>query len=220
MAIDDPELALAISYAPAQARAALGALFALDATLGQVLRTTTEPMLGQMRLTWWHDALERLDVAPPPAEPVLQALGEAVLPTGVTGAQLAEIVAGWEELLQPEIDEAGLLRHAAGRGGRLFALAGRLVGVERPVLEPAGEGWALADLALHIGDAALAERARALARMRLDGAAETCWPPAVRSLGALVHLARLDLALPAGEHPRKGAPRRVARMLWHRLSGS
>src|SRR3546814_7046937 len=56
---EDPELALAICYAPRKARAALAALFALDATLADVLRTTTEPMLGQMRLTWWHDALTR-----------------------------------------------------------------------------------------------------------------------------------------------------------------
>src|SRR3546814_17336884 len=63
---EDPELALAICYAPRKARAALAALFALDATLADVLRTTTEPMLGQMRLTWWHDALTRLEAAPPP----------------------------------------------------------------------------------------------------------------------------------------------------------
>ena len=219
MAIDDPELALAISYAPPRARPALGALFALDATLAQVLRTTSEPMLGQMRLTWWHDALGRLDVTAPPAQPVLEALAATVLPAGVPGAALAEMVAGWEELLEPELDEAGMLRYAAGRGGRLFVLAGRLAGIDRPEIESAGEGWALADLALHAGDAALVGHARALARARLETAAKAGWPAPARTLGALVHLARLDLALPAGEHPRKGAPRRVTRMLWHRLSG-
>lgn len=219
MPIDDPELALAISYARAPARAALGALFALDATLAQVLRTTTEPMLGQMRLTWWHDALVRLDAAPPPAEPVLQALGGMVLSAGVRSTALAEMIAGWEELLEPELDEAGLLRYARERGGRLFTLAGRLTGVDRTALAPAGEGWALADLALHTGDRPLADRARALARVRLDGAAEADWPAPARTLGALVHLARRDLALPHGERPARGAPRRVGRMLWHRLSG-
>jgi phytoene synthase len=219
MAIEDPEIALAISYAPPRARRALGALFALDATLALVLRTTSEPILGQMRLTWWHDALERLDAAPPPAEPVLEALGGAVVGAGVSGAALAGLVTGWEELLEPELDERGMLHYAAERGGRLFALAGRLVGIELPATGPAGEGWALADLALHVDDPVLAERARTVARIRLDGAAEANWPVPARTLGALVHLARLDLARAAGEHPRKGAPRRVARMLWHRMSG-
>ncbi len=219
MPIDDPEITLAISYAPARARAAMDALFALDATLAQVLRTTTEPMLGQMRLTWWHDALERLDAAPPPAEPVLEALAGAALPAGISGTDLAAMTGGWEELLEPEMDEAGLLRYARERGGRLFALAGRLVAVDRPVLAPAGEGWALADLALHTADEALAGRARALARVRLDGAVEADWPAAARAPGALAHLARRDLALPPGARPAKGAPRRVGRMLWHRLTG-
>ncbi|HVI98464.1 MAG TPA: squalene/phytoene synthase family protein [Sphingomonas sp.] len=219
MTIEDPEFALAISYAPRAARAPLGALFALDATLAQVLRTTTEPMLGQMRLTWWHDALVRLDAAPPPAEPVLSALAAEVLPAGVTGADLAQMVAGWEELLEPEMDEAALLRHARERGGRLFDLAARIVGVDRPAIAPAGEGWALADLALHVGDPALAERARALARVRLDGAVEADWPRPVRMVGAFAHLARFDLAAPADAPPPRGAPRRVARLLWHRLSG-
>jgi phytoene synthase len=117
------------------------------------------------------------------------------------------------------MDDAGLRRYAAARGGVLFVLAGRLAGLDRPVLAPAGEGWALADLALHASDDALAGRARVFAQIRLDGAAEADWPAAVRALGALVHLARRDLALRPGEHPAKGAPRRVARMLWHRLSG-
>ena len=219
MPIDDPELALAITYARPHARAALGALFALDATLAGVLRTTTEPMLGQMRLTWWRDALVRLDAAPPPVEPVLEALAATVLPMGVEGAALAKMAAGWEELLEPELEDAGLLRYARERGGALFALAGRLVGADRPVLAPAGEGWALADLTLHTGDEALADRARGLARVRLDGAAEADWPVTARTLGALVHLARRDVTLRPGERPAKGAPRRVGRMLWHRLSG-
>jgi phytoene synthase len=150
---------------------------------------------------------------------VLEALAVAVLPAGVDGAALSALATGWEELLEPEMDEAGLLRYAQGRGGALFALAGRLAGVDRAVLAPAGEGWALADLALHAGDETLVDRARALARVRLDGAADADWPAPARMLGALVHLARRDLALRPGERPARGAPRRVARMLWHRLSG-
>jgi phytoene synthase len=64
------ERALAIGYAPADRRAGLATLFALDARLGDILRTTREPMVGQMRLTWWHAALSGLGQDPPRAEPV------------------------------------------------------------------------------------------------------------------------------------------------------
>ena len=68
---EDPERALALSYA-VEGRDALAALLALDDALARLLRSTREPALGQMRLAWWREALERLDTAPPPAEPVLR----------------------------------------------------------------------------------------------------------------------------------------------------
>ena len=51
------------------------------------------------------------------------------LPRGVTGAALAGMIDGWEELLEPELpgDDA-LVRHAAGRGSRLFEMAGKVIG--------------------------------------------------------------------------------------------
>ena len=67
----NPERVLALSYA-GEGRGALAALLALDDSLATLLRTTREPALGQMRLAWWREALERLDTAPPPAEPSRQ----------------------------------------------------------------------------------------------------------------------------------------------------
>ena len=93
---------LAIGYARAPDRAALTALFALDDALGAVLRTTSEAMVGQLRLTWWHDALSRLDTNEAPAEPTLRTLAAHVVPRGTSGAVLAGLVEGWEELLDPD----------------------------------------------------------------------------------------------------------------------
>ena len=85
----DAERALALSYAPVAARVALTTLFALDARLRRIALVARDPTIGMMRLTWWSEALERLDLSPPPAEPLLQALAGEVLPRGVTGAALA-----------------------------------------------------------------------------------------------------------------------------------
>uniref|UniRef100_UPI0034A01D0A squalene/phytoene synthase family protein n=1 Tax=Sphingomonas bacterium TaxID=1895847 RepID=UPI0034A01D0A len=57
----DPERALVLSYAPADRRAGLAALLALDATLARIVWSARDPLIGQMRLTWWHGALSALD---------------------------------------------------------------------------------------------------------------------------------------------------------------
>ena len=217
----DPEMDLALHYAPHRALAAVRALFALDAALAQVLRTTREPIVGQMRLTWWHEALTALDRAPPPAEPILQALATQVVPGGITGARLAGMIDGWEELLDGEpLDDTAIMQHADARGAALFAMAGVLVdaGADDPVSR-AGAGWALADLARHLTDPAAAGRALALAGPPLREATGACWSRAGRPLGTLAHVARMNLAVPLDRPLPTGAPHRVARLLFHRITG-
>lgn len=205
------ERTVILSYAPACARAGLEALFALDDTLGGVLRTTSQPMVGQMRMTWWHDALTRLDSSSPPAEPVLVALAAHVLPL-VSGVELTAIVEGWEELLEPgKLDARALDAYAQGRGA-LFPLAGRILGAgASDPLIAAGQGWALADLARHESDAMASRQASERAAVLLAEATRVRWSRAGRAMGAMAHLARLPDAAP---------PRRVARALWHRLTGN
>ncbi|RYY22944.1 MAG: hypothetical protein EOP62_21755 [Sphingomonadales bacterium] len=219
MTPNDPERGLVLSYAPAERRAALAALIALDDALAQLLRTTSEPALGQMRLAWWREALERLDTAPAPAEPVLRALAENVLPHGVTGRSLVPIVHGWEVLVEEDaLDADALRRFGAGRGA-LFVAAGHALGAVSDPLIEAGQGWALADLARNLKEAGEATEARQQAQPLLDLAARRRWSRAGRPLGAMAHLARLDLALPAEAPTPIGSPRRVGRLLWHRLTG-
>ena len=78
----DPDRRLALAYVPAAARPAVEALWRLDVTLGAVLAAGREPMIGRIRLAWWREALEKLDREAPPAEPLLQALAERVVPAG------------------------------------------------------------------------------------------------------------------------------------------
>ena len=219
MTPSDPERPLILAYAPAARRDALAALLALDDALALLLRTTSEPALGQIRLAWWREALERLDHAPPPAEPVLGGIARTVLPAGVAGAALVPLVHGWEALIETEtLDQASLARFAAGRGA-LFVAAGRAMGAEGDPLTEAGQGWALADLAHHLREPGETAAAKALAEPRLAAATARRWSRNGRALGAMAHLARRDLAVPAGEPITHGAPARVARLLWHRMTG-
>lgn len=216
----DPERALALSYAPRSGAAALEALFALDQALAQVLRTTREPALGQLRLAWWREALARLDSDPAPAEPVLRALEREVLPRGVKGVSLVPIVHGWEVLIEEEaLDRDALRRFGEGRG-ELFVVAGTAMGAApSDPLAAAGQGWALADLACHLRAPEEAAEARDLAVPLLQAAASRRWSRNGRALGAFAHLARLDLRVSQSDAPPVGAPHRVGRLLWHRLTG-
>lgn len=213
---ENPERLLALTYALADAQSGLRALFALDHALGQLIRTTREPTLGQIRLVWWRDRLIDLDSGSPPAEPVLQGLAAHALPHGVTGAQLAGMIEGWSLLLEPELDLETLTRFGTERGA-LFEAGGRVLSASsNDPLAEAGQGWALADLATHLSDPAAADAARALARPLLEAACRVRWSRPARALGALTHLARMDL----GTRPaRIGAPSRVFRLLRHRLTG-
>ncbi|RYD56338.1 MAG: hypothetical protein EOP60_05230 [Sphingomonadales bacterium] len=216
---DNPERALALSYA-GEGRGALAALLALDDSLATLLRTTREPALGQMRLAWWREGLERLDTAPPPAEPVLQAIAADVMPRGVSGASLVPIVHGWEVLIEEEHLGADALRRFGEGRGALFVVAARaMAATAADPVAAAGQGWALADLARNLGADAEADEARRQATPLLEAAAAARWSRQGRALGALAHLARMDMAVPHGSPPETGSPRRVGRLLWHRLTG-
>ncbi|TPG22716.1 hypothetical protein EAH87_02660 [Sphingomonas koreensis] len=209
----NPERALALSYV-VRGRPAAEAIFALDDRLAAILRRTSDPLVGQMRLTWWHEALIALDGAPPSAEPALEALARDVLPLGVAGRELAAIVDGWEAALEDPIGEETLTRYA-GRGRAVFEAVGRVIGADDAPIGAAGEGWALADFAGHVRDPAVAAAAAAMATALLDAALAGRWSRPGRALGAMAHLARLDLR---GVR-QTGTPRRIARMLRHRLTG-
>jgi 15-cis-phytoene synthase len=181
--------------------------------LGAVLATGTERGISLIRLAWWREALERLDRAPAPAEPVLQGLAAHVLPT-VAGAELAEMEAGWVELLaEGALERDALDRYAAARGGLLFRHSARLLGGGEAT-EPAGERWALVDLARHSMRDAPAALTAAAARPALSK-----WPKPLRPLGMLDALARRDMARSADSFERQGSPGRMLRMLRLRLTG-
>jgi phytoene synthase len=215
MADLDPERALALAYVPAATRPALQALWQLDATMGAVLATASEPMVTRIRLAWWREALERLDRGPAPPEPLLQALAAHLLPAGIAGADLAAMEEGWEAIVTPgALAPEDLALHARARGASLFRLSARLLGVEAFPVEIAGERWALADLARRSSARAEAGAARHAARERRI---EATWPRALRPLGMLAILADRDLERDSPERP--GSPKRMMRMLLHRITG-
>ncbi len=209
--MDDPVAALvrerdrdryvATLWAPAAARAGLFALHALDLELMAVVRTTTEPMLGQIRLAWWRERLEGLDAGAVPAQPVLEALAAHVLPAGVTGASLTGLEDAMLALLAAPRDIA---QHVQQRGRTLFGAAAAVLGQGADVAWQLGDLWASGEVA-RLGETP--PLAVHLARV----------PRPLRSLRALAKLAARDLAAAAPE-PR-GTPRRQLAIAATMLTG-
>lgn len=204
--IADPERALSLVYAPVAARAALGLLWRLDEQLGAIVARTDNQAVGQMRLTWWHEAL-RTARSTRPVDPLLIALADE---HAIRLEALLPLIDGWEELLEPlPLPDEALLRFADNRGAVLFGVASGLLGGGGAA--GAGRLWALVDLAFRVSDRTTAERALSLAS---DGGG-----PLPRSLAVLSALALYDRRRGLDRPRRQGSPGRMLRALAAGLTG-
>jgi NADH dehydrogenase [ubiquinone] 1 alpha subcomplex assembly factor 6 len=79
----DNDRFLACLFAPEDRHEALFALLAFNLEIAKTREVVTEPLIGQMRLQWWRDAVERLyqpsdATQPPPAHEVVRSLALAI----------------------------------------------------------------------------------------------------------------------------------------------
>ena len=159
-------------------------LWALDERFGQIAATTSEPMIGRIKLAWWQEALTDEAGLKGRGEPLVDRMrGAAMLPP----KGLAAWIDGWEAL----IEGADLADFARGRGGGLFhALSGQ---EDIPQwLGDAGAVWALWDLSSHSHNEGRANEAVEVARgMMLRPAPR--WPSAWRPMRIAYQLAEYDI---------------------------
>lgn len=109
------------------ARADLIVLYALDQELTRIPQVVTDPLMGEIRMTWWREGLEEIAegrVVRP--HPVLLAVQGSTLPP-VALAALAEARLG--DLDEPRSGEA-LLAHIDATEGLVMALAARRLSTE------------------------------------------------------------------------------------------
>jgi len=187
--------------------------------MGDVVRTTTEPMLGPIRLAWWRERLEELDAGKSaPTEPRLQAVERELLPHGISGAEVAALEDGWLSLFDPfpwtvETSEAIWFR-----GRTLFCLGARVLGRPDEAIQAAGGVWALVDAARHCSHMASRTMLMGQAKTFARGLAGGRFGWRLRPLSILAAIAARDLRRGEPFEP-EGAPGRAAAMLRHRFSG-
>ncbi|MEI4486299.1 squalene/phytoene synthase family protein [Frigidibacter sp. MR17.14] len=122
----DPARAHATHAAPPEAQAVLWPLYALNLELARAPFASAEPMVGEMRLQWWIDTLERAGAgAVPPHHEVAGPVAELIATRGLDVAPLiasaeARKRDAWNE---PFADLGEVLAHLDATAGGLLDAA-------------------------------------------------------------------------------------------------
>lgn len=177
--------------APVQAR--LYPLYALNLEIARAAWVSEEPLVCEMRLQWWSDALGDLGAGRAArGQPVLEAcdflLGDAEGAALLRGLVEAR---SWDVWAEPFEDEAALFTHLQATGGRLMWAAARALGAPetaRAAVEGFGAG------------AALAGWLRSVPELEARGR----WPLPEGSPAAVAALARAGLARMAKARAGRG----------------
>ena len=143
----DPSRFQAAMAAPVAARGVLFAVYAFNVEVARAPWVTQEPMIAEMRLQWWADALEEIrtggtvrrhEVVTPLAR-VLDAEGAALL-IGLVEARRRDTERA------PFGDEAAFLGYLEATSGNLIRAAARALGpAQEDVLRDAGLALGLAN---------------------------------------------------------------------------
>jgi 15-cis-phytoene synthase len=192
----EPDRYLAALYAPEPARSRLLALAAVQGEIGRIPHMVREPLLIDIRLQWWRDALDTLRGDQLTGNPLADSLADGVrsgrLPLGLLQGMIDAIadqreLSGWA-------DPKELRNHCVKLHGAAFALAARALGAEHSsaldtATGAAGHAYGLARMLAASTTAQPAARDAAAARCRTAHAE------------AAAAFARLDSALLPGFLP-------------------
>ncbi len=185
----DRDRFLCALFAPEPARSGLLALLAFDHELARTRTVTREPMLAEIRLEWWREAAtEAAGGGKPRAQPVVEALSEAVRRHDLTGTALIGLIDARAEEIDGPLD-------VTRTGAALADLQLAVLGVQDEASRRAAHGVAAAAL---MGEGP--ERDTVLAEARAEHGG--------------VDLAVLPILLPARLLDRPISPWRKPLVLW------
>lgn len=148
----DPDRFAAAMAAPVAARRVLFPIYAFNLEVARAPWVTSEPMIGEMRLQWWRDALEEIsgrsrvrrhEVTDPLAD-ALDGEGARVLDRLVAARR-------WDLYTEAFADQAHFDDYMDATGGGLMWVAARaLGGTDEATFRAVGRASALANLFLAI----------------------------------------------------------------------
>lgn len=139
-------------FCPAGRRDALLALYAFNLEIATIRETVSEPLIGQIRLQWWRDALGSIYEGRPPGHPVAAALAGVIERHLLAREDFERMLDGRETDLeeQPDGDLASLERYAEATSSSLVALAFGILAARDTATDEiarhAGIAWCLSGL--------------------------------------------------------------------------
>lgn len=214
----EPLQRLIAAYAKSADRDRYALLFVLDARFADIIRSTSEILIGQMRLTWWRDILTKPAADRPAGEPLVEHIN-CLEERGENLAPLLSLLDGWEAMLDdfPWADRE-FDNYATARGGGFFEFGlagGESLSEQRAEL---GRAWALWDFARHCSDANMRQDAFDRCTEIVNSQPHPDFDRSGRPLSILCRLMIRDV--------RKGqlaadlySPSSAARIIWHGISG-
>ncbi len=150
----DPDRFLAAMTAPPEGRERLFALYAFNLEIARVPSVVSEPMIGEIRLQWWREAVDEIfAVGPVRRHEVVEPLAEAVRAADLPRKRLDAMIdaRSWDIYEDPHADMDACLAYLEATAGNLMLLSAQALA--GPIRDP-GHG-VLAGLGLAHGIANL-----------------------------------------------------------------
>ena len=148
----DPDRYTCALFAAPHQRGALFALLLFNAEIARVREVVSEPMLGQIRLQWWREAIDEIYQGGGRRHEVVDPLAEAIRTHGLTRRYFERLI----DARQMDLDDtppeniAALEYYAEESAAPLVSLALEIAGADADVLTDVarhtGVGWALTGL--------------------------------------------------------------------------
>lgn len=220
----DRDRYLTALFSPADRRPGLFALYAFNLEVAKIREIVSEPLLGQIRLQWWREALEGIYGGAARRHLVVEPLAETIHRHHLPQVAFDLLIEWRERDLNDEAPETleGLIAYAAGTSSTLVSLALQTLGVGEDEVAAhdtgyhVGIAWALAGLLRARPQHAVQGRNYLPARLVADrgekGAVQAVAATAQEHLGAAraarksLPMAALPALLPAvlaGRHLRR-----------------
>ena len=214
----EPLQRLIVAYARSADRNRYALLFALDARLADVVRSTSEILIGQMRLTWWRDILTKPAAERPGGEPLVEQI-TLLEDRGESLAPLLGLLDGWEVMLDDfPWDDRQFHNYATARGYGFFKFGLRGAKSLTEGQAELARAWALWDFARHCSDAGMRLSAFDRCIETLKSEPRGDFDRSGRPLSILCKLMMRDVRkrqLAADLY----SPASAARIIWHGIAG-
>jgi len=135
----DPDRALAAAFAPREARLDLLTLCAFNVELARIAEQVSEPGLGEIRLQWWREAVERARQGETAGHPVADALGLTLRRHALPPDRVAGLIDARQFDIATKImpDVRALEIYLQDTAGAMFVLAATCCGAQSPGLDRA-----------------------------------------------------------------------------------